>query len=247
MPRGSISRKLQDFVKVEVPKIVHYVVLGTDPQSHILDMVRVNTERIEANGWKAILWRDEDAERLMTDYGDEKITQSWEWVKNDIENWTKRSDFLRTFILYVHGGVILDPDMVPCESLDYLVDEPGFVSFPFLEAFHHEVSGAAVSSPPGHLLMSAALEEFISLGSDIEWMKSEVAVGPARMAIVTDNYLGQIGFDIPRVFSNPELDLYQDAGDAITDNYPWTQIADVRFMKPLSNTLSCDFGTKVSK
>lgn len=234
--QGSISRKLEEFKK-EIPKIAHFVVLGNDPPSHILEMVRVNIARIQADGWKAILWSDEDAERLVTDYGDERITQSWEWVKNDSENWSKRADFLKPLIMYVHGGVYLDPDMVPCESLDYLTDEPGFVSFPFLEAFDHEVNGAAMSSPPGHFLMSLVLEEFISLGPDIEWMKSQIAVGPARMGIVTDLYMEFLGLNIPYIFSNPERDLYKDAGDATVVNYPWTQILDIRFMKPNTNDM----------
>ena len=39
------------------------------------------------------------------------------------------ANFLHTLIVHVDIGVYLDTDMVPCESLDYMVDEPGVVSF----------------------------------------------------------------------------------------------------------------------
>lgn len=218
----------------DIPKIAHYMVLGDDPKKYMMEMVRVSIDRITATGWKAQLWRDHDAERIVANFNDPELTKTWDYIKADKNNYAKQADFLRPLIMYVEGGVYLDADMVPCESLDFMVDEPGVVSFPYLYGSHNQVNGALMSSPPGHLLMKMALESFIALGPAIQFINNLIAAGPVKMAEVTDEYIRLKNLDLPLpLFSTGDKDPYNDAPNVAEKYGDWTKIDDIRFMHPV--------------
>lgn len=238
----SATEKNTEEAKVNgtIPKLAHFMILGNVPSVHKLEMVRVNRERIEADGWQTVLWRNNDVERLVEQYGDAKLGQSWKWVKDDIR-WESRlekmENFIKPLIMHVHGGVFLDADMVPCDSLDYMVDEPRKVSFPMLYGASGQVNTGIMSAPPGHPLMQLALEEFVDVGHDITWMNNEMATGPARMALVLDIYMVMLGMDLISSFTDFEFDIYKEEQSSIVQDSPWSKIADVRLMEPQSNLI----------
>jgi len=226
-----------------IPKVAHFMILGENPPKFMTEMVRVNMNRIKETDFDAKLWHDVDADHLVERYGDSRLSETWEYVKKDKTSGrlAKMADFLRPLIMYVEGGVYLDTDMVPCDSLDYMVDEPGVISFPFLDGFDRQVNGAAMSSPPGHPLMKMALEAFIAQGEEISTMHNLYAAGPNRMAIITDDYLISIGMDLPPLFSTSVkregdgYNPYTDAPEVTHHGEFWTQIADIRFYWPTRN------------
>jgi mannosyltransferase OCH1-like enzyme len=237
----SQSRRLNS--NGDIPRVAHFLVLGESPPAYMMEMVRVSMDRIRSTGFEAKLWRDAEAERLVSEYGDPRLSQSWEYVKADKRGgarYAKMADFVRPLIMFTEGGVYLDTDMIPCGSLDYMVDEPGVVSFPFLHGRENQVNGAAMSAPPGHPLMKMALDSFIDLGQDISWMNNLIAAGPARMGIVTDEYLKTLGMDLPPLFSTwgsepTGYDPYVDAPEVTKHEGDWAQIADIRFSEPKTN------------
>jgi len=219
----------------EIPKLVHYMLLGNDAPEYMVEMVNVNMERLRSMGYESKLWRDEDAERLVAKFNDPLVSQSWEWVKADERGsrLAKLADFLRPLILFMEGGIYLDTDMVPCGPMDYMIDDPEVVSFPHYHADCNQVNGAEMSSRPGHPLMKMAVESFIALGPDITWMHNLDAAGPRKMAKVTDEYL-QKKFDIPPLFSSYDYNAYVDAPEVtMRINDWWAQIGDVRFASPV--------------
>jgi len=220
----------------EIPKLVHFMVLGNNAPEYMIEMVNVNVERLRSMGYESKLWRDEDAERLVAEYNDPQVSQSWEWVKEDKrESGTaKQADFLRPLIMYVEGGIYLDTDMVPCDTMDYMTDDPEVVSFPHYHAASDQVNGAAMSSRPGHPLMKMAMDSFVALGPDITWLHNLISAGPHKMAEVTDAYLETLGFDLPPVFSTPQYNPFVDAPEVtMRVNDWWGQIGDVRFGSPV--------------
>jgi len=222
----------------EIPKLVHFVILGNGAPEYMTEMVNVNTERLRSMGYEVKLWDDEDAERLVSEFNDPLISQSWEWAKEDERSsrLAKLADFLRPLIMYVEGGIYLDTDMVPCETMDYMVDDPDVVSFPHLRGNSDQVNGAIMSSRPGHPLMKFAMDSFVALGPDITWMHNLEAAGPRKMAFIVEQYLGSSGFDLPPLFSSNEYDPYTDAPEVtMRVNDWWGQIGDVRFGAQVHN------------
>jgi len=240
--QGSVAEKKTEKSTAmgTIPKVAHFMILGNVPTVHSLEMVRINREYIEADGWQTMLWHNDDVELLMEQHGDAKLSQAWKWVKDDLRGESrleKMENFIKPLIMYVHGGVFLDADMVPCESLDYMVDESRVVSFPMLYGGSGQVNTRIMSAPPGHPLMQLALEEFIAIGHDITWINNDVATGPVRMAQVIDIYMEVLGVHLHLSFADVETNIYDEELSVTTHGSPWTKIVDVRFMEPQSNLM----------
>ena len=218
-----------------IPRKVHFMVLGETPPPFMISMVEWSMAKLNEEGFETKLWDDEQAEKLVADFGNAELSQAWEYVKTDPKKsrMARMADFLRPFILYVEGGVYLDADMVPCGGLEYMVDEPGMVSFPFKRASttDNEVNGAAMSAPPRHRLMGLALETFAQLGPSIGTLNNLEAAGPHIFARIVDTYLAGIGVEIPSMYdrnSPYELEPLEGVIDE-SDAYWRARVADLRF------------------
>ena len=211
------------------------MVLGENPPPFMISMVEWSMAKLNEEGFETKLWDDEQAEKLVADFGNAELSQAWEYVKTDPKQsrMARMADFLRPFILYVEGGVYLDADMVPCGGLEYMVDEPGMVSFPFKNrgTTDNEVNGAAMSAPPRHRLMGLALETFVQLGPSIGTLHNLEAAGPHIFARIVDTYLAEIGVEIPSIHdgnSPYELEPLEGVIDD-SDAYWRARVADLRF------------------
>lgn len=198
------ATKWKEEEEKEVPKIIHFIVLGDGPLEHLLEMVKFNSKIAEEKEFNVRLWKDEDAEKLVesNEYKFPGLKQSWKYIKETegAEKGARRADFIRTLVMWAHGGVYLDGDFIACSSLDFLVDTPGVVSFPFMAPQTHQVNGCVMSSPPHHRLFELALENFIDRGETIVSEDNLNAAGPHAMANITDEYFKEIGVKLDPIF-----------------------------------------------
>jgi hypothetical protein len=249
LSRYLLEDEINFFRSSKVPKILHFMILGEDPPEYMLEMVRFNEIYVAVIDpeFTTKLWRDEDVEKLVKDQNDPALSQAWEYVKADKRGsrYAKMADFIRPLILYVEGGVYLDADMVPCGGLEFMVNEPGVVNFPFTLPNSNQVNGAASSAPKGHRLMKMAMEYFISKGKAITTDHNLDAAGPAAMAVVTDKYIADLGFDkefpdttFPK-FYDLEGNMYSDLPNATgvveTDHSGYAKFADIKYSRGAYN------------
>lgn len=237
LARLLLQNELNFFRSSKVPKVLHFMVLGEDPPQYMLEMVRFNRELVEEQDpeFTTKLWRDEDVEKLVHYQDDPALSQAWEYVKADERpsRYAKMADFIRPLILYVEGGVYLDADMIACDGIDFLLDAPGLVSFPFLLKTHNEVNAAGASAPKRHRLMKMAMESFIAKGPELATLHNLEAAGPRAMGKVTDEYISGLGFgQIFPHFNNEtenqyELPEFPEVVD--TEQEYWTRLADIRY------------------
>lgn len=228
----------------EIPKKVHFVVMGSEPPAHILNIMDYSRKHLQEihPDYEVKVWRDEDAEQLVQDQNDARLTKAWEYIKADeqIGRYAKRADFIRTLIMYVEGGVYLDTDMVPCDGIDFMTETPGVVSFPFIPAFHVEVNAAAFSAPQGHRMQRMALESFKAKGEMLKDMDNLRAAGPSAMALVADEYFKTIRIQqqypnefrkLPRFVykKNDRYDLPDMPGITDKSHDYWTTLADFQY------------------
>lgn len=190
--------------KKEVPRIIHFMVMGDGPPQHLVEMVKFNTKIAKENNFDVRSWTDDDAEKLVesNEYKFPGLKQSWENIKETEgdEKGARRADFMRTLVMWTEGGVHLDADFIACGSLDFLVDAPGVVSFPHMAPQSHQVNGCVMSAPPNHRLFELALENFIERGKGIIPLDNLNAAGPHAMANITDEYFKEIGVKLDPIF-----------------------------------------------
>jgi len=225
------TRSLKGSNPLRMPQVVHYMALGESTPEYMLSMVITNAHRAAArSGLEVRIWRDEDAERIVQRYGDPSVITTWEYLKAGPEKskYARMAGFLRPLILFTKGGLVLDADIISCDGLEFMFDDPSLVSFPLKNPSceDKQVNVAAISSPPGHRLMKMALDYFVSLGPDINTLHYLNATGSAAFATVTDNYLKEIGVDLPPIHEGL---CFFDEIEKI-DN--WYYVGDLRFRPP---------------
>lgn len=237
-----IAHKWKDGRKlVDVPKLIHFMLLGENPHQHLDEMVKFNTKKAEEMGFTVIVWKDEDAEKLVEahEYKFPGLKQSWEYVKADdtAGKYAKEADFIRNLVMWAIGGVHLDADFVICDNIDFLLDEPGVLSFPVMPPNTHEVNGCAMSAPPHHRLFEIALDTFINEGKEITWRNNLIAAGPMIMSNITDKYFKEVGVELDSIFEgNKSMPFEADPlegvitinNDGPKDSWKAT-VADIRF------------------
>jgi len=226
---------------VDVPRLVHFMLLGDSLPEPLIEIVKFSSKSAEKNGFNTRVWKDEDADKLVEshEYKFPGLKQSWEYVKADetTQKGAKRADFLRTLVMWAVGGVHIDADYVVCDSLEFLVDAPGVISFPAMPAPTHEVNGCAMSAPPHHRLFEIALETFIDQGASITTAHNLEAAGPHIMANITDQYFKEIGVELDPIYvgdkSMPfEAEPVEGVIEIIEDSAEgfWkATVADIRF------------------
>lgn len=101
-----------------VPRILHQIWLGDAPVPDECARCRAVVLRMHppSAGWRCVLWRDPDAERLVQgDY-------PWLWPTwRAYPHLVQRVDALRLVLLHRHGGFYLDMDALCLQPLDALL------------------------------------------------------------------------------------------------------------------------------
>jgi hypothetical protein len=218
---------------LQVPRILHMVILGDKPPPSMIQLVKWNFHYIRSNGYQTKLWRDADVEELIDTYGP-RVREMWEYAKADdtVSRPARLTDIARVLIVFAEGGVHIDADTIMCgKQLDKMVDKPGVVSFPFQLDDSAQVTTAMVSGPPGHRLMGMAMESFIALGPEIGTLPNLEAAGPHEFAKVVDEYIKAVGIEREPIYTGtigypPE----NPSGAPIPGGSFWgVEISDLRF------------------
>ena len=222
--------KMANVEEPKVPKILHSIVLGHSKRP-MLELVNFTGHMAKLYGFEAMVWTEEFADTLIKaeeeENGFKGLMQTWEYIKQDTSpaKYARMADFLRIVIMWVHGGVYLDADMIVCEDISFMADSPGVVSFPSHPTFTLEVNQSIMSAPPHHRLMGLALEEIISEGPNVLTYKVLYATGPEALARATDRYFKEIGLKLPPLKDKP----YRESFGEKRASFWNLQIGDVRF------------------
>ena len=233
--RSSSNDSTRRELMESIPKILHSIVLGDPPKQYMIEFVKFTEKKAKSHGFKTMLWSDKHIENLVKRVNREElngITHTWEFIKRDTSGsrYAKMADFIRLVLLYSYGGVYFDADVIACGSLDFMVDTPGVVSFPFHPHETNEVSQGLMSAPPHHPLIKLALQEMIIQGPEIATNLILDATGPGMMGRVTDAYFKKHGIDIPPVRGKHYRDNDVIEGKTFKDNTFYDlKVADVQF------------------
>ena len=219
-----------------IPKILHSIVLGSPPKRYMTEYVKFTAKTAESHGFKHMFWNDYHIDDFLERVDREElkgVVQAWEYIKKDTRGsrYAKMADFLRLVILYSIGGVYFDADVIACGSLDFMIDTPGVVSFPFHPQFATEVNQGLISAPPHHALIKLALETIIHLGPKLTTEHILDTAGPTMIGRVTDAYFKNHGIDIPPISEKPYRDNDEIEGTIMKDDKSDfdLRIADVQF------------------
>lgn len=238
MEKYSVATKWKDRNEViAVPNIIHVMILGENPPQHFIEMAKFNANLAKQNGFEFVVWKDADANTLVK--SQERrfpgIQKAWQNIQDYPSNNTgaRKADFMRIVVMWAIGGVNIDADFITCSSLDFMVDEPGVVSFPYMPRNIHEVDGAVMSSPPHHRLFGLALETIIGFGDSIRSFNNLRAAGPGIMAEIVDNYFTEKGFSIESVFNEDDKTFTAEPVEGVITTYTadyWeAEVVDIRF------------------
>jgi mannosyltransferase OCH1-like enzyme len=201
---------------VEVPRILHQMILGDSYPPSMLKLVEWNFQHMN-KGYQTKLWRDADVDRLADAYGD-RVRQMWQHARNGnpVGRGARLADIARVLILFAEGGIYIDADTIICNKhLDRMVNKKGVVSFPFQRHDSNEVTVAAASAPPGHRLFGMAMEFFINQGAGIGSNHILEATGPHGFSKVVDEYMKEVGVERPQIYSGSK-----QSGNTTLHQYP---------------------------
>lgn len=226
-----------DASKVPIPRVIHQVLSGDAPPLSMFEFAKYTSNEAVQQHFEHKLWRDKDAERLVKEE-DAKgeipgLLKAWEHIKNDTSSrrFAKMSDFMRALIMWSMGGIYLDDDVIFCESIEFLVEKPGMVSFPLLTDGNGEVNGSMLSAPPRHPLMKHTLEYLVELDSEITHRGNLYAGGSYVFGLAFDKYIKETGIDIPPLSVQNLLENKPIPGKITLNTHEFFkfQIADLRF------------------
>lgn len=107
-----------------IPKILHYVWLGTQPMHPLMTEWREKWRHLHP-GWKINVWRqiDECPGCLLRNDEDQLIECRAPEYLEKCPTFAKRSDVWRYEILEQLGGIYLDVDFEPVRNIEPLLDE----------------------------------------------------------------------------------------------------------------------------
>lgn len=100
-----------EYRDLTIPKTLHQIWIGPDrlPAKYAAFIARWKALH---PGWGHRLWGNELLDRVWPGY---------RWLVDGLEHPALKSDFLRYWLLYVHGGVYLDVDFEPFRPIDELL------------------------------------------------------------------------------------------------------------------------------
>ena len=107
-----------------IPKLVHQIFFKLTKDLDDIDIFRdckwVVEQRLKQyGGYEYRLWSEEECNQLITDHYPQ-FKQLWD----DFTQPIMRIDFIRYLILYHHGGIYLDLDMLPLKDFECLLNQP---------------------------------------------------------------------------------------------------------------------------
>lgn len=202
----------------------------------MMEYAKFTGQVAEAQDFNFFIWTDKMADGFIQEVeekGFKGLMRTWRYIKRDQRKtrYAKMADFLRLVILYSVGGVYFDADVIACDSLEFMVDTPGVVSFPFHPQSTHEVSQGLISAPPHHRLLEIALEMIMVKGERLTVLHPLDATGPKMFGKATDAYFKERGIDIAPLNKQTYHENDSIEGVLVKDTTQFwdLKVADVQF------------------
>ena len=129
-----------------IPKKIHYVWVGHNPKSPIIEEC-IATWKKKLPDYQIIEWNEDNFDMHENRY----IEQAYAAKK-----WAFVSDYVRARAIYEQGGIYLDTDVRVVDKLDSLLNDSAFIGF----ENHDYLSAAIFGAEKGHPFMQDILDYY---------------------------------------------------------------------------------------
>lgn len=163
-----------------IPKIIHYVWVGDEPKSKLIDEC-IATWRRHLPDFKIIEWNEHNFNMHANPY----IEQAYAAKK-----WAFVSDYIRARAIYEQGGIYLDTDVRVLADLTPLLKDRAFIGF----ENDNYLSAAIFGAEKGHPLIKDILDYYQGRNFSFDQKRQMAGVNSLSVTqIVQDHFALQLG------------------------------------------------------
>ena len=144
-----LNKQLDIKSKYKIPKIIHQIWIGPKKPPYQF----LNTWKLNHPDWEYILWTED---KLIN----EKFTN--EYLINNIDIITVKSDLIRYELLYKYGGIYMDADIICKKKLDdFFLDNDLFSTYYNKE--HNYITNSTIGSVKNNEVLKEIIDYFKNL------------------------------------------------------------------------------------
>lgn len=132
-----------------IPKIIHYVWVGRNPKSKIIEEC-IQTWHEKLPDYKIVEWNEDNFDMHENRYIEEAYAA---------KKWAFVSDYIRARAIYEQGGIYLDTDVRVVDKLDELLNNRAFIGFENKDY----LSAAIFGAEKGHPFIKDILDYYVDL------------------------------------------------------------------------------------
>lgn len=163
-----------------IPKIIHYVWVGRNPKSKLIQEC-IATWKKKLPNYQIIEWNEDNFDIHENSYIEQAYTA---------KKWAFVSDYIRAKAIYTQGGIYLDTDVRVLDRLDSLLNDKAFIGFENDEY----LSAAIFGAEKGHPLMKDILDYYDQKNFTFDSNNQLAGVNSLSVTeIVTKNYGLKLG------------------------------------------------------
>lgn len=163
-----------------IPKIIHYVWVGRNPKSKLIQEC-IATWKKKLPNYQIIEWNEDNFDIHENSYIEQAYTT---------KKWAFVSDYIRAKAIYTQGGIYLDTDVRVLDRLDPLLNDKAFIGFENNEY----LSAAIFGAEKGHPLMKDILDYYDQKNFTFDSNNQLAGVNSLSVTeIVTKNYGLKLG------------------------------------------------------
>ena len=163
-----------------IPKIIHYVWVGRNPKSKLVQEC-IATWKKKLPNYQIIEWNEDNFDIHENSYIEQAYTA---------KKWAFVSDYIRAKAIYTRGGIYLDTDVRVLDRLDPLLNDKAFIGFENNEY----LSAAIFGAEKGHPLMKDILDYYDQKNFTFDSNNQLAGVNSLSVTeIVTKNYGLKLG------------------------------------------------------
>lgn len=164
-----------------IPKKIHYVWVGGNPKPEKIKKCMETWKLLEDEGFEIIEWNENNFDIDAHLFAKTAYEQ---------KKWAFVSDFIRAYVIYHHGGIYLDTDVVVCKSLLPFLNNRAFVGF---ETDEHPFT-AAFGAEKGHPMLKDMLDLFAEKAFSIDPANPFKEVNTVTVSnLLIDKYACELG------------------------------------------------------
>lgn len=163
-----------------IPKIIHYVWVGRNPKSKLIQEC-IATWKKKLPNYQIIEWNEDNFDIHENSYIEQAYTA---------KKWAFVSDYIRAKAIYTQGGIYLDTDVRVLDRLDPLLNDKAFIGFENNEYLSAAIFGAEKDHP----LMKDILDYYDQKNFTFDSNNQLAGVNSLSVTeIVTKNYGLKLG------------------------------------------------------